>query len=125
MRRRTFLMSSAALLSLGLALPGAHGATSTTVCGFDKRRKQNLCTVRLTKGVQFVAAKKGGSEIENCWIACLQMVFQYYGHVVPAANILRDIYEGRVPKSPWQDLTPLRRPLSDEKNKRVGVITEK
>jgi hypothetical protein len=133
--RRAFL-AQAVLLLVGLGgTKGARAAHSTaraasgTVCGLDKRRHVNLCTVRLTDPLQFYSTqgvfKRGGNEVSASWLACLQMVFQYYGHPVPAANILRDAYGGNLPKAPWQDLSPLSHSLVDEKGRHLNVVTEK
>lgn len=124
--RRSFLVQSAALLG-GLALPVAAeaAAPSHTVCGFDKKRKTKLCTVGVKGPLQYFPARGGGNDVAGCWVACLQMVFKFYGHVVPAANILRDFYGGKVPRNPWQDLSALKGSVADEKGRKLSTITEK
>jgi len=125
--RRSFLVQSAALLG-GLALPAAADAAAPathTVCGFDKKRKTKLCTVSVKGPLQYFPARGGGNDVNGCWIACLQMVLKFYGHVVPAANILRDCYGGKVPRNPWQDLSALKGQVTDEKGRKLSLTTEK
>lgn len=128
-RRRFFLQSSALLtagwLSRSAAAGSAKNAPAPTVCGFDKRRHSNLCTVRLTGPLQYAPARKGGNDAHGCWLACLQMVFGYYGHTVSAQSIAHEVYGSGLPRQPWQDLAPLSRSLVDEKGHHFTVITEK
>jgi len=133
MDRRVFFKQAAALTTTTMAAAlfeesaahAAAAAASRTVCGFDKRRKANVCTVRVSGPFQFYSPPKGTNMVAGCWIACLQMVFKYYGYNVPSNKIRDDVYEGKVPSKPWQDLTPLAKTLVDDKGKRFGVVTEK
>jgi hypothetical protein len=124
--RRAFLLQAGALFTGLVGAAGeAHAAAARTDCGFDKRRKTNLCTVRVMGPLQFFPAGKVGGESGGAWLACLQMVFKFYGHVVPAASILRDVYHGSLPKAPWQDLSAFAQGCKDEKGHHVNITTEK
>lgn len=127
MDRRSFFTNAAALLTSCTAIADAAAAQAAakTVCGFDKRRKANVCTVRLSGPLQYFPAKKGGSEVLSCWLACLQMVFKYHGYNVQAATILHDIYGGNMPKAPWQDLSGFSKGLVDDNHHHLSFSTEK
>ncbi|HLI85967.1 MAG TPA: papain-like cysteine protease family protein [Bryobacteraceae bacterium] len=53
---------------------------------------------------------------EWCWAACLEMVFAYYGHRVPQAEIVRQTWGqvANVPGQPYQIVQDLNRPWTDK-----------
>jgi hypothetical protein len=122
MRRRCFLVQ-APLLVAGVAL--SHKALAAPgVCGVDKKFRAKLKAERLTSQVQYVQTGKDGSQVARCWLACLQMVFRFYGHNIAAEKIRDEAYKGKVPSKPWEDLGPLKRTFTDDKGKKFSVVTE-
>ena len=130
MDRRIFLTHVMGTVggAAGLSLLGALDAASAqaarkTFCGFDKKRKANVCTVRLLSPVQYAPAKS--ADPFQCWLACVQMSLKFQGLIVPAQNIQRDVYEGKSAKTPWQDLSANGKSVSDIKGKSVQLVLEK
>ena len=126
MQRRSFLLHGSALLSglaAGLLLTDEARAAGV-VCGVGKDKRAKLKAERLTGQVQYVATEKDGSPVTRCWIACVQMVFRYYGHNLPANKLREEAYKGKVPNKPWEDLSPLKRVFTDDKGKKFNVVTE-
>jgi hypothetical protein len=127
MQRRSFL-SSAVLLTGGVLLPDAVLAGGpSAVCGIDKKARAKLHAERLTGQLTYSpasASAKDGTPVARCWLACLQMVFRYHGYTVSAQRIRDEVYKGKVPSKPWEDLSPLKHGLSDDKGHKFGVLTE-
>lgn len=126
MRRRSFLLSTPTLLS-GAVLLGEQAALAAggVVCGVDKKARIKLKAERLTSQVTyFPAAGKDGNPVSRCWLACLQMVFQFYGHSVAMNKIREEAYKGKLPPKPWEDLSPLKKGLTDDKGKKLNIVTE-
>jgi hypothetical protein len=121
MQRRTFLIQGAALVG-GLVVGSAQAATPRTVCGIDKKLHVQVCRVAVSRPI--VPVQAGSNSSAGSWLACLQMVFKSYGHAVPLQSLIRDVYQGSVPKEPWKDLSPLSRPISNDKGHGFAAITE-
>lgn len=127
MDRRAFLtgvlsaMGSPALISLSDFDEQAE-AGRKTFCGPDKKRKTNVCTVRLLGQVPFFKARS--ADPGQCWLACLQMASKFHGYAVPVPNLLRDLYDNKLGKTPWLDLSINTKPVHDDKNKPVQLVLE-
>lgn len=126
MQRRSFLLSTPSLVAGAVLLDDrAAEAAAGAVCGVDKKARAKLKSERVTGQVTyFPAAGKDGSPVARCWLACLQMVFQFYGHPVAANKIREEAYKGKLPPKPWEDLSPLKKGLTDDKGKKLTVVTE-
>ena len=103
MIRRVFLEHAvrgvgSALLLPWLGLEHEAEANRKTFCGMDKKRKANVCTVRLLGTVPFFKARS--ADAGQCWLACLQMAAKFQGFDVPAPALLKELYEGKLPKTP-------------------------
>lgn len=128
MERRVFLghalrgAAGAALLPWGVAEPTAE-ASRKTFCGPDKKRKQNVCTVRLLGKVEFFKARS--ADAGQCWLACLQMAGKFHGFDVPPVNIVKELYDSKLPKAPWEDLSVNTKTVHDAKGKPVQFTVEK
>ncbi|HNN96585.1 MAG TPA: hypothetical protein PKI03_30125, partial [Pseudomonadota bacterium] len=127
MDRRAFLtnvltaMGSTALIPLA-DLDRRANAGRKTFCGPDKKRKANVCTVRLLGTVPFFKARS--ADAGQCWLACLQMASKFHGFAVPVPNLLKDLYDNKLSKNPWLDLSINAKPVHDEKNKPVQLVLE-
>jgi Papain-like cysteine protease AvrRpt2 len=70
------------------------------------------------------AAAVGGQHLnEWCWAACIEMVFHYYGLIVPQEEIVRQTWGSIVdlPALPGQILIDLNRPWVDSYNRAFRV----
>lgn len=127
MLRRSFLLATPSLLT-GAVLLGesaAEAAGGGAVCGIDRKARAKLKAERVTGQLTyFPAGGKDGSPIARCWLACLQMVFHFYGHPVAANKIREEAYKGKLPPKPWEDLAPLKKVATDDKGKKFTVVTE-
>jgi len=128
MIRRVFLEHAvrgvgSALLLPWLGLEHEAEANRKTFCGMDKKRKANVCTVRLLGTVPFFKARS--ADAGQCWLACLQMAAKFQGFDVPAPALLKELYEGKLPKTPWLDTGINGKPVHDTKGKPVQLVLEK
>lgn len=126
MIRRVFLAHAVWGLGGALLLPGAEGvadANRKTFCGMDKKRKANVCTVRLLGNVPFFRARS--ADPGQCWLACLQMAGKFQGFDVPVPTLLKELYEGKLPKTPWQDPSINGKQAKDAKGKLAQFTLEK
>jgi hypothetical protein len=125
MRRRSFLLSTPSLVA-GAALLAAETAEAGpgAVCGIDKKARAKLKAERLTGQVEYFACGKDGTPVARSWLACLQMVFRFYGYTIAASKIREEAYKGKIPSKPWEDLSPLKRTFTDDKGKKFSVVTE-
>lgn len=70
------------------------------------------------------AAAVGGQHLNQwCWAACIEMVFRYYGYIVPQVRIVQETWGEiiNLPGQPRQILANLNRPWIDIKGKRFSV----
>lgn len=128
MIRRVFLRQVLQGLGGTSLLPGLGSepfayANRKTFCGMDKKRKANVCTVRLLGVVPFVKARS--ADPGQCWLACLQMASKFQGADIPAAALLKELYEGKLPKTPWQDTGINGKQARDVKGKSMQFALEK
>ena len=126
--RRSFLISGSAALAGAILLPeSAFAGGQGVVCGVDKKARAKLHAERITGQLQYFSASasaKDGSPTARSWLACLQMVFRFYGYTVAAQKIRDEVYKGKLPAKPWEDLSPLKHGCSDEKGHKFAITTE-
>ncbi len=70
------------------------------------------------------AAAVGGQHLNQwCWAACIEMIFRYYGYIVPQDVIVQQTWGSIVnlPAEPDQILMNLNRPWIDARGNRFGV----
>ena len=70
------------------------------------------------------AAAVGGQHLSQwCWAACIEMIFRYYGFVVPQEEIVRQAWGQIVnlPGQPWQIMASLNRPWRDSEGRHFSV----
>jgi hypothetical protein len=124
MRRRSFLITTPSLVTVLLADEAAEAAPGAA-CGVDKKTRAKLKSERVTGQLTyFTATGKDGTPVTRSWLACLQMIFHFYGHPTAATKIRDEAYKGKVPARPWEDLSPFKRGLTDDKGKKFHILTE-
>ncbi|MDH5824964.1 papain-like cysteine protease family protein [Luteimonas sp. RD2P54] len=80
------------------------------------------CHAGLNSQLAFISAKQQRNS-QWCWAACIEMVFRYYGYVVPQERIVSETWGSLVnmPGYPGQILANLNRPWQDDFGRRFGV----
>ena len=116
MSRRNILKLGSAGLALGAV--GASGPASALLrcTPFDFNGVQ-YCEAGIDSRLVSISAGAVGGQHMNqwCWAACIEMVFRYYGFVIPQATIVQQTWGGIVnlPGQPQQILANLNRPWKD------------
>ncbi len=119
MKRREFI------LSLAAGLLAARSVWARLACGPFVRPGVQRCDAGIDSSIAYTtAAAVGGQHLSQwCWAACIEMVFRYYGLVVPQERIVQETWGGivNVPAQPAQILASLNRPWIDNSGRRFGV----
>ena len=93
MNRRTFLtgMTVSAVSSV-LALP--QSANALIECSRPDRTGNQLCQVGIDPRIATIMAQEVGPQRQNnwCWAACIEMIFRYYGYVIPQEAIVQQTF---------------------------------
>lgn len=116
MKRRTLLANGVRLGAVcAVGFPAL--ARAGLACGpFDFSGTQS-CEAGIESSIaDVVAASVDGQHMSQwCWAACIEMVFRYYGFVVPQEEIVRQTWGSIVnlPGQPGQLLANLNRPWID------------
>lgn len=122
MNRRAFLLS---LVSSGIA-PLPLTSYAGLSCGPFVPPGVQQCEAGINSSVANVtAAAVGGQHLSQwCWAACIEMVFNYYGHAVPQERIVRETWGSIVnlPGQPGQILANLNRNWTDEGGDDFSVL---
>lgn len=93
MNRRTFLTGMAvSTVSSVLALP--QSANALIECTLPDRTGNQLCQVGIDSGIATIMAQEAGSQRQTnwCWAACIEMIFRYYGYVIPQEAIVQQTF---------------------------------
>lgn len=81
---------------------------------------------RCTAGVpsELIQVTALQQQSEWCWAACIEMVFRYYGYIVPQSKIVRDTWGSIVnmPGQPEQILSDLNRTWVDTKGRKFQSV---
>lgn len=122
MRRRDLVvLASTALASTLLA----RYTLAKSRCGPFFGPGLQDCEAGIDSGMASIsAAAVGGQHLSQwCWAACIEMVFRYYGFVVPQEIIVAQTWGSIVnlPAQPGQILANLNRPWIDRYGRRFGV----
>jgi hypothetical protein len=124
MDRRKFLK-----LSTGATAVGALGlsGTSNALLNCTNFNFQGIqqCEAGIDSRIAHIGAASVGGQHMNqwCWAACIEMVFRYYGLVVPQGVIVQQTWGGIVnlPGQPHQILANLNRPWRDAHGRNFRV----
>jgi hypothetical protein len=118
MKRRDCITALAT--ALACALPAR--ALARLACGPFVPPGVQQCEAGLDSSLAHItAAAVGGQHLSQwCWAACIEMVFRYYGFLVPQERIVQETWGSIVnlPGQPGQILTNLNRPWIDERRRR-------
>jgi hypothetical protein len=116
MDRRGFLTGLGALGLGAYWRPAARTGAVELACGpFDGYGVQR-CEAGIDSALMDVAAADRQERSQWCWAACIEAVFNYYGHAVSQERIVEEAW-GRVvdmPGSPYQILRSLNRRWTDD-----------
>ena len=108
MKRREFLRTM-----LGLAAGGALMAPLESAallrCQDIPQQMSRQCEAGIDSNVLHVTAAAVGGQHMNqwCWAACIEMIFRYYGFIVPQAHIVKSTW-GQIYNQPADPYTILR-----------------
>lgn len=93
MKRRRFLRNIGALAGAG-AVMGPSGALALLRCQDYPGQGMRQCEAGIDSSVLHVtaAAVRGQHMDQWCWAACIEMIFRYYGYVVPQERIVRSTW---------------------------------
>lgn len=116
MNRRRFLQNCGIAAFLSPAMLHA-GETCGPLAPYISR-----CTAGVPSELIQVTALQQQSEW--CWAACIEMVFRYYGYIVPQSKIVRDTWGSIVnmPGQPEQILSDLNRTWVDTKGRKFQSV---
>lgn len=112
MNRRDFIVSSVAV-GVSWVFPAIVHARLR--CGPFIPPGMQECEAGIDSSIAHVTARIQRSS-QWCWAACIEMVFRYYGHVVPQERIVEETWGEIVnlPGQPSQILADLNRQWTDE-----------
>ncbi len=122
-RRRCLRLASAAAFGAGLA--GSRPGLAAVTCEPGFLPEVQECEAGLqTKLAHVAAAASGGQHLDQwCWAASIEMVFRYYGFVVPQEMVVKETW-GEIVNLPAEARTimaNLNRSWRDEKGRSFRV----
>lgn len=120
MKRRLFLRNCGVACA-ALLTPAAARAGQT--CGLIAPYVSR-CTAGIPSELIQVSALQQQSEW--CWAACIEMVFRYYGYIVPQARIVRETWGSiiNMPGQPQQILADLNRIWVDANGRKFQSMAD-
>jgi hypothetical protein len=125
MNRRGFVKTLVGLTTAAVVAP-LDQAAALLNCSPDRMDCLKQCEAGIDSNVLNVtAAAVGGQHLDQwCWAACLEMIFRYYGFVVPQERIVRETWGDIVnlPANPQQILYNLNRPWTDDRGRSFSVM---
>ncbi len=117
MNRRKFIRYLGAALAGG-ALVAPRSALALLNCQDFADQGMRQCEAGIDSSVLHVnAAAVGGQHTDQwCWAACIEMVFRYYGLIVPQERIVQETFGEiyNLPADPYTLLSALNRPWIDD-----------
>ena len=125
MDRRRFLTTLGAATVIGAGL-GPAEALALLRCQDFPQQGMRQCEAGIDSSVLHVTAAAVGGQHMNqwCWAACIEMIFRYYGFVVPQERIVKETW-GQIynqPSDPNTILMNLNRAWTDQKGKSFQVM---
>ncbi|MEW5722864.1 MAG: papain-like cysteine protease family protein [Thermodesulfobacteriota bacterium] len=125
MKRRRFLSLVGALAGGGVLL-GPDLVLALLRCQDYPQYSTRQCEAGIDSSVLDVtAAAVGGQHMEQwCWAACIEMVFHYYGFVVPQERLVRETW-GEIynqPADPATILANLNRAWVDDRGRGFTAV---
>ncbi|MEW6263049.1 MAG: papain-like cysteine protease family protein [Thermodesulfobacteriota bacterium] len=125
MDRRVFIRSLAALAGAGITL-GPDQVRALLRCQDNQQMMMRQCEAGISSQVlQVNAAAVGGQHMSQwCWAACIEMIFRYYGFIVPQERIVRETW-GQIYNQPADAQTILKnlnRPWIDDQGRRFMAL---
>jgi hypothetical protein len=123
MERRQFLKA----ISLGIVGTAVYGGSAEALLSCTPFNFQGVqtCEAGIDSNIIHVTAAGVGGQHQTqwCWAACIEMVFRYYGYIVPQAAIVQQTWGGIVnlPGQPAQILANLNRPWADANGRQFSV----
>jgi hypothetical protein len=91
MKRREFL-HCLGLAALGQAVFPASSALAALQCSPLDNQLLQTCYFGLQNKVNVAYVAEDQQQAQWCWAACIEMVFYYYGFVLPQAEIVRQTW---------------------------------
>lgn len=91
---------------------------------YDERRLRRCAANVDERWATITAAAVNGQHMSNwCWAACIEMVFRFYGFIVPQAHIVQQTWgtPANLPANVNQLLASLNRPWVDAQGRAFGV----
>lgn len=120
MDRRSFLKTSAAA---ALAIAAPTSARAELWCSPPDAFGRQVCEAGLNSYLATISARSQ-TTTNWCWAACIEMIFKYYGHPVPQARVVEEVWGSIVdmPAAPSQILAALNRPWRDRFGRRFHSV---